>query len=69
MKYKLAFKENLRQLRAEKGITQAQLAKILGVDQRTISAGEKGVCEPSLSIIISLCDYFDETIEELLTEN
>ena len=69
MEYKLAFKDNLRQLRTEKGITQTQLAKILGVDQRTISAWEKGVCEPSLSIIISLCDFFDETVDELLMEN
>ena len=67
MVYKLAFQENLRRLRMEKGITQTQLAQKLGVDQRTISAWEKGVCEPSLSIVILLCDIFDETLEEILT--
>lgn len=67
MVYRLAFKENLRRLRLEKGITQAQLAQKLGVDQRTISAWEKGVCEPSLSIILTLCEIFDETIEEIVT--
>ncbi len=65
--YTLRFKENLRQLRQEKKLTQGQLATLVGVDQRTVSAWEKGVCEPSLAIIIQLCDIFEETIEGLLT--
>ena len=69
MVYKLAFKENLRRLRIEKGMTQTQLAQKLGVDQRTISAWEKGVCEPSLSIVLTLCEIFDETLEGLLTDS
>ena len=42
----IKFSENLRTLRLSAKMTQKQLAKILGVDQRTVSAWEKGVCEP-----------------------
>lgn len=65
--YKIAFKENLLNLRKEKNWTQAQLAQMVGVDQRTISAWEKGVCEPSFSTLVKLCELFNETIENLLT--
>ncbi|MBO5525991.1 MAG: helix-turn-helix transcriptional regulator [Clostridia bacterium] len=60
------FSENLKNLRKQKNITQAQLARILCVDQRTVSAWEKGVCEPSLSMLALLCDFFEETFDNLL---
>ena len=65
--YKINFKENLRLLRKEKKWTQDQLAKMVGVDQRTISAWEKGVCEPSFATLAKLCEIFNETIEGILT--
>ena len=65
--YKINFKENLRLLRKEKKWTQDQLAKMIGVDQRTISAWEKGVCEPSFAMLAKLCEIFNETIEGILT--
>ena len=65
--YKLQFKDNLRQLRIERKMTQKQLSLLVGVDQRTVSAWEKGVCEPSLSIVLELCEIFDESLEGLLT--
>ena len=46
----IKFSENLRTLRISKSFSQSQLAKILGVDQRTISAWEKGVCEPNFAL-------------------
>ncbi len=60
------FKENLRELRLEKGITQKKLGEILGVDQRTVSAWEKGICEPNYSMLLRICDYFDESANSLL---
>lgn len=63
----IKFSENLKQLRQEKQLSQKQLAQILKVDQRTISAWETGICEPSFSILAKLCDIFDETFDNILT--
>ncbi len=63
----IRFSENLKELRTSKKITQKQLADILQVDQRTISAWEKGVCEPSFSMLLKLCEFFDETFDNILT--
>ncbi|MBO7214943.1 MAG: helix-turn-helix transcriptional regulator [Clostridia bacterium] len=63
----IKFAENLKNLRATKKMTQGQLAHILGVDQRTVSAWEKGVCEPSFSILSNLCEIFEEDFNGLLT--
>ena len=64
---KIKFSENLKALRATKNMTQADLAKILGVDQRTISAWENKICEPSFDILAKLCEIFDENFDNLLT--
>ena len=63
----IKFSENLKTLRQSKKLTQNQLSKILGVDQRTISAWEKGVCEPSFEILAKLCKLFDEDFNGLLS--
>lgn len=63
----IRFSENLRELRLGKNLTQKQLADLLKVDQRTISAWEKGVCEPSFSMLVKLCDIFDESFDNILT--
>ncbi|MGN0806977.1 MAG: helix-turn-helix transcriptional regulator [Candidatus Coproplasma sp.] len=63
----IKFAENLRQLRLGKKLSQADLASLLGVDQRTISSWEKGICEPSLSMLAKLCEIFDESFDGILT--
>ena len=63
----IRFKENLRQLRQSKSLTQKQLADLLNVDQRTISAWEKGICEPSFSLLLKLCEIFEEDFNGILT--
>ena len=50
------------------GMTQAQLAQRLGVDQRTVSAWEKGVARPSFETLALICDLFDENLDSLLSE-
>ena len=66
MKKSIKFAENLKSLRLAKGYTQKALADMLGVDQRTISAWENGVAEPNFSILLSLCEIFQETLDGLL---
>ena len=64
---KINFNENLKNLRKAKGLTQSKLAQVLSVDQRTISAWEKGICEPSFSILLKLCELFDEDFNGILS--
>lgn len=64
---KITFNENLRMLRKSKGLTQKELADMVGVDQRTISAWEKGICEPGFQLLAHLCEIFNETFDSILT--
>ena len=48
-------------------MSQKALAKLLEVDQRTISAWENEVCEPSFALLSKLCEIFDETFDGMLT--
>ncbi len=63
----IKFAENLRNLRKSYDLTQRQVAGIAGVDQRTVSAWEKGVCEPNFQTLALLCEYFDESFDNILT--
>lgn len=64
---KINFAENLKNLRKSFNMTQKQLADALSVDQRTISAWETGVCEPSFALLAKLCDIFEEDFNGILT--
>ena len=63
----IRFAENLKSLRVSFGYTQAALAKLVGVDQRTVSAWEKKVREPSFEMLASLCEIFGESFDGILT--
>ena len=59
------FGERLRELRKEKNIGQIKLAKILGVGKSIISLWETNQCEPTLSKLISIENFFGVTIDYL----
>ena len=63
----IRFPENLKTLRKNKNLSQARLGELLSVDQRTISAGEKGICEPSYEMLARICELFDETFDDILS--
>lgn len=63
----ICFAKNLRTLRESKSMTQKELANKLGVDQRTVSAWEKEICEPSFTMLAAICEIFDESFDNLLT--
>ena len=63
----LKFAENLKLLRTAKKLTQSQLANLLGIDQRTVSAWEKRVCEPDFTMLKKLCEIFDEDYNGILS--
>lgn len=56
----------MKSLRKEKGITQENLAEILGVTGRTISRWETGSNMPDLDILIQIADYYEVEIREIL---
>ncbi len=56
----------LKELRKEKGMTQEQLAEVLRVTNRSISRWENGVNMPDFDLVITIANYFDIGIEELL---
>ncbi len=62
----ILFNERLLQLRKEKGLSQLELAKILGTTQRRISYMELGKVEPDLATLILLAKFFDVTIDYLI---
>ena len=64
---KITLNENLRTLRKSKCLTQKELADMVGVDRRTISAWEKGICEPGFQLLAHLCEIFNETFDSILT--
>ncbi len=59
------FGERLRALRQEKGIGQIQLAKELDVGKSIISLWEIGRCEPTLSKLVAISQYFHVSIDYL----
>lgn len=62
---KTDFGKRLRQIRKERGVSQAKLAKETGILQQSVSYYELGVNEPVLSSLIRLADYFDISLDEL----
>lgn len=56
----------LKALRQEKGLSQVELARLIGVGKSIVSLYEKDVSEPTSSKIIAICKYFDVTSDYLL---
>ena len=59
------FGERLKALRLEKGIGQVALAKELDVGKSVISLWEQNKCEPTLSKLVAIAEYFGVTIDYL----
>ncbi len=60
------FSNNLRKIRKSLKLSQADLAELVDISQRTISHYEKGDSEPELIIVCRLADAFNVTLDQLL---
>lgn len=58
---------NIKELRIEKGYTQAQLAEQIGVTQGAVYFWEKGINEPTAGYLIKMARIFGTTVDELLS--
>ncbi len=63
----IKFADNLKSLRINSKMTQQELAQLLNVDQRTISAWENKICEPDFETLANICEIFDEDFNDILT--
>lgn len=54
--------DNLRTLRKNFGLTQQEVADILGIDRSTYTFYEAGKSTPSKENIVKLCDIFNVTV-------
>lgn len=60
------FSRTLALLRQEKGTSQRQAAKELGISQALLSHYENGVREPGLAFVRKACDYYRVSADYLL---
>ncbi|KAF1302863.1 helix-turn-helix transcriptional regulator [Enterococcus saccharolyticus] len=58
----------LRAARAEKGLTQSELAERIGVTRQTIGAIEKGAYNPTIKLCIRICKVLGKTLDDLFWE-
>jgi putative transcriptional regulator len=56
---------SLRELRTERGWSQAQLADELDVSRQTINALETGKFDPSLPLAFKIAELFGRKIEDI----
>ncbi|CAH1855914.1 helix-turn-helix transcriptional regulator [Convivina praedatoris] len=50
------------------GLTQADLAKAVGVSRQTIIAVESGKYNPTINLCIDICKALDKTLDQLFWE-
>ena len=62
------FADQLKQLRIQRGLTQAALSKELNVTQNAIFNWENGKREPSIEMIQKIADYFQVSTAYLFAE-
>lgn len=62
----LKLAENIRTLRKQRGLTQEQLAEVLGVTVGAVYKWEARLSLPELSMLLEMADFFDMSMDALL---
>ena len=62
-------KNHLRELRAERGWSQAVLAEKLDVSRQTVNAIETEKYDPSLPLAFKIAEIFNMKIEDIFNPN
>ncbi len=65
MEDELILRNNLAEVRKEKGLSQSELAKMVGVSRNTISSIETGQFNPTAKLALIICIALDKKFEEL----
>lgn len=62
------FPKKLKRLRLEKGWTQGQVSKRLGVDSQRVSKYERGVLSPTTETIIKIANLYNISLDYLIRD-
>ena len=65
----MAFSDNMRTYRKERGLTQQQLADALDVSLGVISKWEKGLSTPDIQVLMEMAEVFGVSTDTLLGVN
>lgn len=65
MEDSLILKNHLKEARGEKKLSQADLAKLVGVSRNTICSIENGQFNPTAKLALILCIALDKKFEDL----
>ena len=58
--------EKVKKLREQKGLSQAELARLIGITRSSVNAWEMGISVPSTQYIVDLAGVFDISTDYLL---
>lgn len=58
--------KNLKKLRKLFGVSQQQLADVIGVSQQSINKYENHNIEPDIETLIAMADYFNTSVDYLI---
>ena len=61
----MALKDQLRELRAARGMTQEAVAEELGVSSQTVSKWERGLLSPDISLLPKIAILYQCSIDAL----
>ncbi len=56
----------LKELRTAKGMTQSEVAKLIGYSSLSYARYEKGEREPDINTLCKLADYFEVSVDYLI---
>ena len=66
--WRVIFGRNVRRVRQQQGLTQEQLSELADVSTRHISFVETGKRQPTLSVLVALCDGLGVTLTAFSVE-
>ena len=58
--------KRLKEVRLDRGMSQAQVSKALGLSRNAYTNYELGLREPSISILKQLCEIFEVSADYLI---
>jgi DNA-binding XRE family transcriptional regulator/F0F1-type ATP synthase membrane subunit c/vacuolar-type H+-ATPase subunit K len=62
----MGFRDNLQHLRATRGMTQEQLAMMVGVSRQSVTKWEAEKAYPEMDKLLKLCQIFDCSLDDLV---
>ena len=63
----MSFRDNLQALRAERNMTQEQVAMLLGVSRQSVTKWEAAKSYPEMDKLLKICQIFECSLDDLVT--